>query len=149
MTPKRTKKQNLVSDRAFQQKALNLAPHCGNWTELADALGVHRNTVQYWLAQGGAGVEPYASFVAELQREIADDSVKLRQSVRAAADDDWKAAVALLEHRERTRRDIVQGAYADMTDEEAAEAMAKLPIVRAAVLRQLAEEKAQLEEGIE
>lgn len=57
----------------------------GNYKVTACALaGIHRDTLNDWEHRGARGDEPYASFLAELQRAEADAETGLLEEIRTA-----------------------------------------------------------------
>lgn len=90
------------------QTTIVAALRAGNYRTTAAALaGVSRQTILNWLARGSDGVEPYASFLRDVELAEAESEAELVAEVRAAraavvgvsGPDLWQARMTLLERR--------------------------------------------------
>jgi len=90
------------------QKVILDALRAGNYRSTAAALaGVHRNTIANWFKWAAEGREPYASFMADVEKAEAESEAKLVAEVRNAqaavvgvsGPDLWQARMTLLERR--------------------------------------------------
>lgn len=72
-------------------------------TIIADALGIHRDTIHSWIRRGEArdatGGPPYAAFAKRYRLARASYEARMRSVVQAAAEEDPKWASYLLERR--------------------------------------------------
>ncbi len=91
-------KNKLTPDR--QRKILELIEE-GNYLKVAAAaVGVSASAVFRWINKGKAGEgEPYNSFYEKITLANAKAEVNLLKMVTAAAPNDWKAAITVLERR--------------------------------------------------
>lgn len=103
------------------------------------AAGVGRSTLLRWLAEGRAGVEPFASFEAEVAAAEARCELACIATVQAASPKTWQAAAFLLERKwprrwarvERTQRDEKKAARKILTELPIAELEAMVATERA------------------
>jgi transposase len=63
------------------------------------AAGVGRSTLMRWLAEGRAGVEPFATFAEEVAAAEARCELACVAAIQAAASRSWQAAAFLLERK--------------------------------------------------
>ena len=94
------------------------------------AEGIGRATLYEWRAKSRDGRQPYAGFLAELERALARVEVEITKNVIAASKRDWRAGAWWLERRRPRRYALrqslrVEKAPADMTDEELDAAIAR------------------------
>lgn len=77
----------------------------GNYIRTAaEASGVTLGMIEAWLRRGEQGKNKiYYQFYVDASRAIAEGESKLVGKVMKAADDDWKAAMAILSRRHRSR----------------------------------------------
>lgn len=105
------------------------------WRAAADAVGISASTFKRWRARGEAGEAPYAALTHDMMRASARCENELVGAVRAAAaDGEWRAALALLERSnadewgkydparvERRVLDVLLGLKAHVSDDAFAE----------------------------
>lgn len=77
------------------------AVECGApWYMAAAAGGVSRSTLKAWKAKARDGIEPYAAFLARLEKAEASGAVAVLGIIQAAArEGTWQAAAWILERR--------------------------------------------------
>jgi hypothetical protein len=103
--------------------------------------GVGKTTLHTWRAQGAAGVDPFAAFVAELERALAKAEAAITMHVVKAAQQDWRAGAWWLERRHPERYGakqtvrVDQPAVAEMTEAELDAAVARHGYVRGGIER--------------
>jgi hypothetical protein len=72
----------------------------GNYFSVAAAAaGISESTLQKWRRRGRRGEEPYAALNAAIEAADRDCEIALVAKVKAAADDDWRAAAMMLERK--------------------------------------------------
>lgn len=66
----------------------------------ARAAGISRPTFQEWMKRGGKGEEPFAGFIAAIEKAMGESEVKdLAHLENAAKNGNWQAAAWRLERR--------------------------------------------------
>lgn len=98
--------------------------------------GLGKATMHRWRVEAAAGVEPYASLIAQLQVAQSQAAAQITMQLVKASQRDWKAAAWWLERRVpahfAAKQSVrVQNVNTNMTDAELDEAMAKHGYVRA------------------
>ncbi len=85
------------------QAAVCKAIRLGNYKETAaQAAGIHRHTLENWVARGEAGEAHYVDFFDAVKKAESDAEKMLMRRIRAASIESWQAAAWILE---RTRSD--------------------------------------------
>jgi transposase len=81
------------------EKAIVLALRAGNYRDTAaQAAGIHRHTLRNWVIRGEQDEEPFASFLAALEKAEAAGEKKLLREIRKGVDG-WQSRAWMLERR--------------------------------------------------
>ena len=136
-TGRPTKLDDLTAKRICDAIATGNTRRCA-----AEAAGVSCTAIKQWVGRGRAGEEPFAAFLARLQKADAEAEAKaVKVIVDAAQSGTWQAAAWWLERRrsgrwarretsgaeERARRDDAR--LRAMSDEELRDVMRQAPSV--------------------
>jgi len=78
-------------------EALKKCPHLQT---AALAVGLSRHSLYEWKKRGENGEQPFARFLEEVERTIAERQIELVQDI--ATDPDWRAKLAILERLDRS-----------------------------------------------
>lgn len=72
----------------------------GNYVETASACaGIHKDTFYEWCKKGRKGEEPFATFVAAVDKAIAESEARDVALIGKAATENWQAAAWRLERK--------------------------------------------------
>ena len=94
-TGRPTKLDDLTAKRICDAIATGNTRRCA-----AEAAGISYAAVKHWVQRGRAGEEPFAAFLARLQKADADAEAKaVKVIVDAAQGGTWQAAAWWLERR--------------------------------------------------
>lgn len=88
---------------AVRQKIVDALRSGALRKDAAKFSGVNEGMLKQWMRRGRAGMEPYVSFVTEVETAEAEAAIQMTQIVFTAGAKDWRAAAAWLK---ANRRDI-------------------------------------------
>lgn len=66
--------------------------------DAAKFAGVNDAMVRQWIHRGRMGMEPYVTFVTEVETAEAEAAIRMTQVIFTAAAKDWRAAAEWLKH---------------------------------------------------
>jgi transposase len=97
VTKKRAPKTKLTPEL---QERITAFLRAGNYVETAAACaGIHKDTFYEWCKKGRKGEEPFATFVAAVDKAIAESEARDVALIGKAAIDNWQAAAWRLERK--------------------------------------------------
>jgi hypothetical protein len=64
--------------------------------DAAKCAGINKGLLDQWLYRGRHGMEPYVSFVSEVEAAEAEAAIQMTQAVFSAGSKDWRAAAEWL-----------------------------------------------------
>jgi hypothetical protein len=86
-----------------RQKIIDALRNGAQRTDAATFAGITPSLLKQWVYRGRQGMEPYITFVTEVESAEAEAVLRMTQIVFTAAAKDWRAA---LEWLKRNRRDV-------------------------------------------
>src|SRR5689334_15558633 len=97
MTKKPARRTKLTPE--IQERIANFL-RAGNYIETAVACAnLHKDTFYEWCKKGREGIEPFASFVAAVDKAVAESEARDVALISKAATDNWQAAAWRLERK--------------------------------------------------
>lgn len=66
--------------------------------DAAKFAGINDALLRQWIHRGRVGMEPYVTFVTEVETAEAEAAIRMTQVIFAAAPKDWRAAMEWLKH---------------------------------------------------